>query len=501
MEEDGIEAQILEGTEGTADSAVIIAELPWEGGPVRDVKGCPWVVKFFHPECGGCRALAPPYQRLALRARKERLPCIISTLDCRAHQDYCVSHNAVEYPLVKVWDANRVDEVLSLPDADAASVKEEAALEDALWKELRRVCVVPGGEREEERCASLAAAVTSAPGGHAAAESSEQMRMYSADVVWVTDLRNALHFVLSSGIVEPENLHQHVEDVDVAYHGELNVAQDGEEKKTSSHPAELDAIKTKLIALASHVFPSKLVREQLRLVHSNRDLRNVIKYLRPFKTGADEAVKWRGCSGSSWNYRGLPCALWQLFHTLLTGCIDAKCKTDLHIDALGVIRGWIVKYFNCGTCRRHFGEGSAGWDTLGMSETEQALTLWRFHNVVNRRLAGDLSDDPTHRKMQFPSRELCRWCYRQSGGTMQLNEDMVLSFLIDFYPRVGHNAASGQHYSATADGAESFINVLPYFVIFVALWIPLRHALRRYRYVFLRYSKSQTPAYSSLEIV
>jgi thiol oxidase len=39
------------------------------------------------------------------------------------------------------------------------------------------------------------------------------------------------------------------------------------------------------------------------------------------------------------------------------------------------------------------------------------LWLWKTHNVANRRLSGDLTDDRAFPKEIFPNREHCSHCY------------------------------------------------------------------------------------------
>lgn len=58
------------------------------------------------------------------------------------------------------------------------------------------------------------------------------------------------------------------------------------------------------------------------------------------------------------------------------------------------------------------------------------LWLWRAHNVVNKRLSGDKSEDPKFLKQQFPPISICSNC-RHIGG--QFNEEVTLKFLVDYY--------------------------------------------------------------------
>ena len=60
---------------------------------------------------------------------------------------------------------------------------------------------------------------------------------------------------------------------------------------------------------------------------------------------------------------------------------------------------------------------------------EAAIWLWRAHNIVNKRLAGDMTEDPKHPKVQFPTRTQCPACF--SGK--KYFEPIIISFLHSFY--------------------------------------------------------------------
>lgn len=60
---------------------------------------------------------------------------------------------------------------------------------------------------------------------------------------------------------------------------------------------------------------------------------------------------------------------------------------------------------------------------------QAAVWLWKAHNIVNKRLAGDDTEDPQHPKIQFPSKQQCMACYY---GEEYLPV-IVLSFLRSYY--------------------------------------------------------------------
>jgi hypothetical protein len=45
------------------------------------------------------------------------------------------------------------------------------------------------------------------------------------------------------------------------------------------------------------------------------------------------------------------------------------------------------------------------------SNEAAVLWLWMAHNKANRRLSGDLTDDPSYPKEIFPNRQHCTQCY------------------------------------------------------------------------------------------
>ncbi|XP_037079075.1 sulfhydryl oxidase 2-like [Pollicipes pollicipes] len=87
-----------------------------------------------------------------------------------------------------------------------------------------------------------------------------------------------------------------------------------------------------------------------------------------------------------------------------------------HLDPAGAasvlpaIHGYVKHFFSCAHCSR-------------------AVWLWTAHNKVNKRLAGDATEDPRHPKLQFPTRKQCQACF--SGD--EYYPAIVLSFLGSFY--------------------------------------------------------------------
>lgn len=137
-------------------------------------------------------------------------------------------------------------------------------------------------------------------------------------------------------------------------------------------------------------------------------------------------LKWMNCRGSQSHYRGYPCALWTLSHTLtlLTLPITQHMPTEQTTtsstptmtfrskDALNIMSQFIRIFFSCEHCREHFTEMSRSLDAGHvLYDGDAVLWLWEAHNTVNRRLVRDISSDPLYPKSMFPSPKRCPYCY------------------------------------------------------------------------------------------
>lgn len=133
--------------------------------------------------------------------------------------------------------------------------------------------------------------------------------------------------------------------------------------------------------------------------------------------------QWLGCKGSKPGLRGYPCGMWTLFHHLTVQAAEdhsTENPTAKGQEILQAMHGYIKNFFGCADCSNHFQEMAAQrgiWNVVGGDEA--ILWLWAAHNQVNKRLAGDLSEDPEHKKIQFPSFERCPDCYKSKGGEWQ----------------------------------------------------------------------------------
>uniref|UniRef100_F7B5Y7 Sulfhydryl oxidase n=1 Tax=Ornithorhynchus anatinus TaxID=9258 RepID=F7B5Y7_ORNAN len=150
-------------------------------------------------------------------------------------------------------------------------------------------------------------------------------------------------------------------------------------------------------------------------------------------------VQWVGCQGSRPELRGYPCSLWKLFHILsVQAALRPKALINTDFDqnpqgVLQVMRQYIQKFFGCKECAQHFEEmAKESMDSVKILD-QAVLWLWKKHNIVNYRLAGQLSEDPKFPKIQWPPPELCPACHEEIKGLDSWNEDEVLMFLKHFY--------------------------------------------------------------------
>ncbi|XP_063235859.1 sulfhydryl oxidase 1 isoform X2 [Bacillus rossius redtenbacheri] len=141
---------------------------------------------------------------------------------------------------------------------------------------------------------------------------------------------------------------------------------------------------------------------------------------------------WVGCKGSAEHYRGFPCGMWLLFHTLTVASVSQRGGEPGFdsLEVLDAMLGYVTHFFGCRDCSRHFQEMAASLSSEVTSPNASVAWLWRAHNKVNLRLAGDPSEDPAHPKVQFPSPETCPPCRDPAGAW---SEPQMLQHLFRVY--------------------------------------------------------------------
>ncbi len=156
----------------------------------------------------------------------------------------------------------------------------------------------------------------------------------------------------------------------------------------------------------------------------------VLKYDREF---SQKPREWAGCKGSVITYRGYPCGLWMVFHTLTVRAYVSPRGNVNPTEVLDAMTGYIRYFFGCQECSEHFLEMSKTINGNVSSAEQSVLWLWRAHNNVNKRLAGDGSEDPSFPKVQFPHPSMCPECRNDDDSW---RETEVLHYLTTMYSNV-----------------------------------------------------------------
>lgn len=134
-------------------------------------------------------------------------------------------------------------------------------------------------------------------------------------------------------------------------------------------------------------------------------------------------VEWVNCRGSQPHFRGYPCGLWMLLHTVTVLTLPTRPRFSIlpqhrlqTKEALGVLTSFIEGFFSCEDCREHFTRMAQGVSDGALRyHGDAVLWLWEAHNAVNRRLSNAISSDPLHPKALFPRHTVCPYCYRQTA--------------------------------------------------------------------------------------
>ncbi|XP_014474182.1 PREDICTED: sulfhydryl oxidase 2-like [Dinoponera quadriceps] len=205
---------------------------------------------------------------------------------------------------------------------------------------------------------------------------------------------------------------------------------------------KMEALRRYLAVLAAY-FPlrrSNMYLEVIRDVVESKTRMTGEEFSQLVKTTEEEMSpvysgprRWIGCKGSTDSYRGYPCGLWTMFHTLTVN--GAVLQDDDPAAVLRAMRGYVKSFFGCADCAAHFVEMAARNGIFDVrSRDEAVIWLWRAHNEVNARLSGDKTEDPEHKKIQYPTTEHCAACKFANGSW---NEEEVLRYLKHKYSYSG----------------------------------------------------------------
>ncbi|RWS30728.1 sulfhydryl oxidase 1-like isoform X2, partial [Leptotrombidium deliense] len=170
-------------------------------------------------------------------------------------------------------------------------------------------------------------------------------------------------------------------------------------------------------------------------------------------------LPWRSCEPSMPNLRGYPCSLWLLFHTLTVSEYTHQHmvkKVIKYHSVLRTMREYVKYFFTCTYCAEHFVNMAANLDQELQYPNSSVVWLWKAHNKVNKRLAGDRTEDPKHPKIQFPSQQQCPKCYTENN---EWKESEVVNFLTKRYQKASIVKNGGQN---IAFGLLSFMSLITY---------------------------------------
>lgn len=132
---------------------------------------------------------------------------------------------------------------------------------------------------------------------------------------------------------------------------------------------------------------------------------------------------WISCHSNVDGLRRFPCSLWMLFHFLTVQSAESEQSTD-PLEVLHAVYGYVKYFFGCRQCSEHF-QGMAKknkiWNVT--SKDNAVLWLWSAHNEVNGRLAGDITEDPAHPKIMYPSTDMCQDCRKETSTDKNIDWD------------------------------------------------------------------------------
>lgn len=181
------------------------------------------------------------------------------------------------------------------------------------------------------------------------------------------------------------------------------------------------------------------------------DFASEIKKLEQNRSPVFSSNRWMGCSSVKDGLRRYPCGLWTLFHYLTVQAAESEISMD-PLEILQAMHGYIKYFFGCSDCSNHFQQMAARNKIWNVTSKDDAVVwLWSSHNEVNKRLAGDATEDADHPKIQFPSADMCPECRKpiltnhhnhqqytlQDGNEWNVLE--VLRFLKNTYSSINRN--------------------------------------------------------------
>ncbi|XP_014671812.1 PREDICTED: sulfhydryl oxidase 1-like [Priapulus caudatus] len=241
----------------------------------------------------------------------------------------------------------------------------------------------------------------------------------SLDAVQVDDAMTTKRMAEKNSIGD----HAHMQDLESALY--YSLANEVTRMKTIAGE-NLDALKGYVVVLAKY-FPGQphvlnfiqRLLDWLHLAEEELDPAELVAFIREQNPDAylPPTVRWVGCLGSKPQFRNYPCGLWTMFHTL-TISAEALNQEDGNADPREVLYGiqaFVQYFFGCRECSSNFHKMAVTIDGYVNTSADAVMWLWQAHNRANARLAGDITEDPQHPKVQFPTAIQCARCHGDGG--------------------------------------------------------------------------------------
>lgn len=193
---------------------------------------------------------------------------------------------------------------------------------------------------------------------------------------------------------------------------------------------------------------TSLTNKSLTPVEFQDTVRNLITQHEPFFM-KDKTDTYIGCDSRFPGLRGYTCSLWTMFHTLTVAAANKQHLSSNPKEVLHAMQGYIKHFFSCTECVNNFAKEIGNLEESVNTLNDSILYLWKTHNHVNFRLhqyPGNITEDPDHPKIQFPSLTHCPKCYTSSGDW---NETAVLSYLKTLYTKISNKTVVESYPSST----------------------------------------------------
>eukprot|EP00112_Aurelia_sp_Birch-Aquarium-sp1_P021676 Seg5896.1 transcript_id=Seg5896.1/GoldUCD/mRNA.D3Y31 product="Sulfhydryl oxidase 1" protein_id=Seg5896.1/GoldUCD/D3Y31 len=445
-----------------------------------------WVVEFYSSWCGHCHAFAPTWRRFAKQIQAWDKVVKAGVIDCAEDKnlDTCRAYEIQSFPTVKFFNAKLENE--SDTGVNFKGQKTEKTIRHALIKFIEKQEKLD--QRPEFQPADIHA-IESFTSKRTEAKIlvlvfEEEESFIGKELILDTSgckkLKVKRVLETQTELIEKYHVEEYPSMVIVDRNGSFKeVSQNNKTRKgflmalnkiepilketteVSKAPkkkkgnstdknggnTELDIFMTDLVSSISFSLRREVPKVRVikgEALHALKDWVNLL--LQKFDSYLPAEVEWRSCKGSKPHYRGFPCSLWMLFHTMTVHCGTRPESGLTGLDLLRRIRGFIDFFFGCRYCRNHFVAMASNIDSEVKSFDDAILWLWERHNRVNARLASDLSTDPVHPKIQFPSEEACSECRIRTSANntivtspgygvddIKWNKRLVLEFLKKHY--------------------------------------------------------------------